>query len=175
MNAKPAETLGGKIMQGIYHPATLLGLRIILGAVLIYAGWIKIFDMPGMAKSIENYRILPVAMVNIPAIVMPPVEIITGLCLILGIWMEGALVIATGLFAVFIVAIQSAILRGLDIECGCFGTSDAEKVGTRVLVRDFLLLFVTLLIWLGYKRESTPVPVPDPETKDLAAESSPEV
>jgi len=175
VTGKPMDSLGGKILRGVYHPATLFVARLFLGGILIYAGWLKLFDMPGMAKSIENFRILPAGVVNIFAMVLPPVEVITGLCLIAGIAMDGALAITTALFAVFTVAIQSAIMRGLDIECGCFGTSDAEVVGTKVLLRDVLLLFLTLLLWVGFRRESASPAGPEPEAEGLAAPSSPEV
>jgi hypothetical protein len=33
------------------------------------------------------------------------------------------------MMAVFIVAVAVAMARGLDIECGCFGTADGTRVG----------------------------------------------
>ncbi|MFB3788350.1 MAG: MauE/DoxX family redox-associated membrane protein [bacterium] len=175
MTERPAGTLGGQLIRGIYHPATLLAVRIFLGVILMYAGWLKLFDMTGMAQSIENFRIVPIPLVNLFAMVLPPVEVITGLCLILGIAMEGALAITTALFAVFTVAIQSAIWRGLDIECGCFGTSDAEVVGAQVLVRDILLLFLTLLLWMGRRRGSASPAGSETEAEGLPAPSGPEI
>ncbi len=132
----------------VIHPYFVMFLRFMLGGIMIFAGAIKLIDMPGMAESIENYRLLPHAWVNIPAIILPAVELIAGICLIAGIWIQGALLIITGLFAVFIVAVESAIWRGLNIECGCFGLSDSEIVGVQVLVRDVLFLFATIPIWV---------------------------
>lgn len=124
-------------------------LRLFLGGILLFAGGVKLFDMHGMADAIENYRILPRVLVNVAAMIMPAVEVAAGACLIAGIWMDGALVIVTGLFIVFIAAVESAIWRGLNIECGCFGLSDSEVVGVKVLVRDGLFLIACVPIWLA--------------------------
>ncbi|MBN2326784.1 MAG: DoxX family membrane protein [Candidatus Omnitrophica bacterium] len=131
------------------HPYAVIVLRVLVGGIMIFAGWSKLIDMAGMAESIENYRILPSALVNIPAIILPAIELIAGVCLIAGIWIDGALLIVTGLFVVFIAAIQSAIWRGLNIECGCFGLSDSEIVGAKVLIRDSLFVLATVPIWLS--------------------------
>jgi uncharacterized membrane protein YphA (DoxX/SURF4 family) len=122
-------------------------LRLILGLVLIYAGWSKMFDPHTFMNDIGNYRILPNSLLPITAITLPAIEVVTGVCLILGLFMEGALTITTILILVFLAAIESAILRGLDIKCGCFGTTDAELVGIGVLVRDFLLLLCVIPLW----------------------------
>lgn len=138
------------------HPILVIVLRFFLGGLMIYAGVVKLLDMPGMADAIENYRLLPRALVNIPAIVMPALEFIAGICLILGVWMDGALLTITGLFVLFLFAIESAIWRGLNIECGCFGLSDSELVGVPLLVRDGLFLLATIPIWMSRCRIGEP-------------------
>lgn len=148
----------------ILHPYFIILLRVVVGGVMVFAGWVKLFDMPGLASEINNYRILPEAWINFFAIILPPIELIAGLFLIFGIWMGGALAVTTGLLAVFTIAVQSAIMRGLDIECGCFGTSDAQKVGLQTLIRDVLLLFGTIPIWIAYlSNKRSPVPEQEPD------------
>ena len=51
---------------------------------------------------------------------------------------EGALLINLLLIG-FLIGILSAMARGLDIECGCFGGVD-EKVGWPVAIRDLIML-----------------------------------
>lgn len=126
--------------------------RLVLGLVLIWAGWSKVFDMQTFMQDIANYRILPHEFLPLVAITLPAIELVAGVCLILGLFMEGALFIATVLFIVFLLAIESAILRGLDIKCGCFGTTDAEMVGINVLVRDFILFLFVIPPWLEKNR-----------------------
>ncbi len=140
------------IFYYVKHPYTALVCRIAVGLVLVIAGGMKLFDMPTLAQNIENFRLLPVSWVNVVAIILPPVEVIAGLCLIFGFAINGSLFIATSLFVIFGIAIESAILRGLDIECGCFGTSDADMVGLKALIRDVIFLIATIPVWLTPKQ-----------------------
>lgn len=126
--------------------------RILLGGLFLYAGASKLMDMRTFMYDIENYRLLPKTLLPFIAIGMPAIEIIAGFCLLLGLWMEGALTIITALIIVFIAAITAAVWRGLDINCGCFGTSDAEQVGWTVLLRDYVLLLFVIPLWLTKER-----------------------
>lgn len=164
--------------RAVVHPILVIVLRFFLGGIMLYAGGIKLLDMPGMADAIENYRLLPHAWVNLPGILMPALEVVVGICLITGIWLDGALLIVTGLILVFLVAIESAILRGLNINCGCFGLSDSEIVGVKVLLRDGLFLLATIPIWMsrpiwascvrsGEGRAATEESVPEPSGSDV--------
>jgi hypothetical protein len=51
------------------------------------------------------------------------------------------------LFVVFIVAIASAMARGLIIDCGCFAHSDA-KVGWTRLLEDIGLLILSIYLFI---------------------------
>ncbi|RJP30576.1 MAG: DoxX family membrane protein [Candidatus Omnitrophota bacterium] len=133
------------------HPYFTLLLRVFLGLIFVYSGYSKLIDLAEMANDIDNYRILPTASVNVIAIILPPVELITGFCLIFGLFLDGALMITTSMLVVFCIAIESAVLRGLDIECGCALTSDAEIVGMKVLLRDVFFLCCSLLIWPAHR------------------------
>jgi uncharacterized membrane protein YphA (DoxX/SURF4 family) len=100
-----------------------LVMRLAAGAVLIYASRDKLLDPQPFADAIDDYRVLPLALVNLSAIVVPWVELITGLCLIVGLWAPGAGLVTAALAAVYTGALASALLRGLEISCGCFGSS----------------------------------------------------
>ena len=52
---------------------------------------------------------------------LPVLEVVVGLCLVLGLLTRGAAVVSALLFVAFIVGIASAWARGLQIDCGCFG------------------------------------------------------
>ena len=121
--------------------------RIILGAIFIYAGYIKIVDPAGFAMEIDNYRIIPEIITNIFAILIPWLECICGFLLILGVFHRaGSLIIAT-LTIVFIIMLASALIRDLDINCGCFGTDDAVSIWR--IVEDLIFFLMALLIIKG--------------------------
>ncbi len=96
-------------------------LRLAAGAVLVYASLDTLLDPQPFADAIDDYRILPLGLVNATAIVLPWVELVTGVCLIAGLWTPGAGLVTAALAAVYTGALTSALLRGLEIGCGCFG------------------------------------------------------
>lgn len=126
------------------HPAVLLGSRFVLGMVFIVAAVEKISQPEGFATAIEAYEMTPVAVVNILAVVLPWLELICGLFLIGGVYVRGGSAVLAGLLVLFIVAISAAILRGLNINCGCYGASGGTPVGWNKVLEDVGLL---VLAW----------------------------
>jgi uncharacterized membrane protein YphA (DoxX/SURF4 family) len=98
-----------------------LVLRFAVGALLIWASQGRLLDPQPLADAIDDYRILPLAVVNVTAVTLPWVELIAGLCLIAGLGTPGAGLATAALAVVYTCAVSSALVRGLDIGCGCFG------------------------------------------------------
>ncbi len=119
--------------------------RIYLALVLILSGLDKINSLDAFAVSIENYRILPIKTINIFAITLPWVEVVTGAFLLLGIYIKENAMIAGTLLLVFTIAVISAVIRGLDIECGCQGTFDGQKVGIFKIIENTFLILAALI------------------------------
>ena len=108
--------------------------RIILGVVLIAASIDKILHPEAFAKVIGNYNVLPFGLENFLAIILPILEFVVGCCLIFGIMLDGSAIITAGMMFVFIIALSQAMIRGIDINCGCFKVSAANpgsQVGFR--------------------------------------------
>ena len=97
--------------------------RIILGAVFVYASVDKILNPAAFAEVIHNYQILPDTLINLTAVMLPWLELVLGLFLIIGLFREGTVCIATILLLIFLGAMIFNLGRGLDIHCGCFRTS----------------------------------------------------
>jgi putative oxidoreductase len=130
----------------------VLIFRLVLGFTLIYASLDKIANPDQFARIVYNYHILPKFLINVFAITLPWVELLTGLFLILGILTESASLLASFLFVVFIIAISINLFRGINLNCGCFSTDPAgKKEGANLLVRDFLYLFLGLMIFFFNK------------------------
>jgi uncharacterized membrane protein YphA (DoxX/SURF4 family) len=122
-----------------------LVFRLIVGAVFVYAALDKIMHPDGFAKAVSNYRILPGSLVNLVALFLPWLELLTGAALILGTKVEGASFIISGLLVVFLIAVTATLIRGISIDCGCFTSSSAgRKAGWSLLVQDALLLLLSL-------------------------------
>ena len=124
----------------------LLLFRIIVGFVFIYAGILKISDPAGFSDAINNYDLLPLSFVNFFAITLPWIELVAGLFLLFGISVKESSFIISVMLVVFILAIIISLGRGLNIDCGCFGTNSGTKVGIIKLVENIILLTFSFLV-----------------------------
>jgi uncharacterized membrane protein YphA (DoxX/SURF4 family) len=126
--------------------------RLFLGVTLIYASLDKIANPDQFARIVYNYRILPEFLINIFAVTLPWIELVTGLFLIFGIFIESASLLTSFLFVVFIIAISINLFRGIDLNCGCFSTDPAgNKEGANLLIRDFIYLFFGMMVFFFHK------------------------
>ncbi len=120
-----------------------LAVRVFLGFVLLIAGAEKLGTLDQFAHSIANYKLLPVSMINIAALAFVWTEIVCGVLLIAGAAVRGAALVGAVMMTIFIVAIGTAMARGLNIDCGCFPPTpgaEPEKVGWPKLFEDVGLL-----------------------------------
>lgn len=102
-------------------------LSLVLAAAFIYAGISKLREPLQFADSIAAFAILPATFINLVALSIPPFEVVCGLLLL---WSPcrriGALAVGIA-SAIFFVAVSSALLRGLTLDCGCFGASAPSR------------------------------------------------
>jgi putative oxidoreductase len=105
----------------------VIAVALTLATVFIYAGIDKIRDTLQFADSIYAFGILPAAFISLLAMGLPVFEIACGLVL-LGPSSRrvGALAVALTSM-VFFLALLSALLRGLTLDCGCFGTGTPSR------------------------------------------------
>ncbi len=121
--------------------------RIVLSGVFIYASVGKIAAPDRFADAVLAYRVIPMPLTNIVAIVLPWIELFAGLALIPNSLAKSGGLILAGLNLVFLVAAGSAMARGLDISCGCFSTASVHaRVGWDLIARDLILLVLCLPI-----------------------------
>ena len=130
--------------------------RLILALVFVYAGAVKIQDVVAFAGHVAAYQILPYAMNYLVAATLPYVEFLAGVLLLLNIRVRPALVAIGGMTLVFMVALVSVLLRGLDIDCGCFDPAGGEDVSAGIaLLRDVGLMVLVGLTWVLRSRLTT--------------------
>ena len=95
--------------------------RMLVGGVWVVAGALKLPDPNENVRAVRAYELLPESVVPVVGHGLPILEILVGLCLLLGLLTRVAAVVSTLLLVAFVVGIGSAWGRGLSIECGCFG------------------------------------------------------
>ncbi len=122
-------------------------LAVVVGAVFIYAGAIKLIDPLSFASDITNYQILPWSIAVRLAFYLPWLEVLCGLALIFHRLFAGALFLTGALMLIFIGATVSAKARGIDVACGCFGSVSANLSFSWHLLLDLGLLGLLILLW----------------------------
>ncbi len=112
-----------------------------LAILMIAAGLPKILNPGNFAFQVYQYQILPGILVNLVAIFLPALEIITGMALPWRNWRRTAFLLTALMLLAFTIAIAFNLARGLDITCGCFSTTaEGSRIGTRKLLENLLLL-----------------------------------
>jgi putative oxidoreductase len=122
--------------------------RFLLGAIFIYAALSKINSPQDFADTIAAYQVLPTAVINLLALGLPPFEFVCGLLVLSGFHIRiGALGIL-GMLVIFLGALFMALLRGLSIDCGCFGGHSWLDANPWVaFCRDLVLLVLAYTVY----------------------------
>jgi len=127
-----------------------LALRLLIGGIFFYAGLEKILDPFDFSVAIYNYRVFPGLLIGGMAATIPWIEAIAGLFLLFGFNTKGAAALTSFLLLIFIGLIIISAIRGLDIDCGCFGSLE-RKVGIQAIFEDTLLLVISMSVLLFEK------------------------
>ncbi len=130
----------------------LIGFRLVVGGVFIWAAVLKIGDPLGFAQNIANYKLFPRFLDFFLALTLPWIEVTSGALLILGIWRRSSALISSALLGSFIILVLTAVLRGIDTDCGCFG-SLSGKADFKLIAMDAVFLFFSLNVLLAKKKE----------------------
>jgi hypothetical protein len=137
--------------------------RLVLAAVFLFAAYPKLLDPAAFAKAIDNYRIaFPIigkGYIFFVASFLPAVELIAALGLLWNRTKRGAAWLAALSLIIFIILISQAVARGLNIDCGCFGTGATAKlmarsVGLRAVLEDVLWLAMAIFVYLRASRQA---------------------
>lgn len=127
-------------------------VRVGLAGIMLWAGLAKLLHPDEALRAVQAYRILPPSIDDLVAIGLPILEVTVGLLLLFGLGTRFAAWVTGGLMVLFIAGVASAWIRGLSIDCGCFGGGgDVPSVGkTARYVTEILrdVGFLALATWL---------------------------
>lgn len=127
--------------------------RLLVGGLFIWAGTLKIVDPLGFAQSIKNYRFFPQEVCFLLAIILPSIEIVTGAFLISGLFRRTSSLLISLMLVGFIMLVVLALVRGIDTDCGCFG-SLSRKADLKLILADSLFLYMALSVFWAKPRPS---------------------
>jgi len=118
--------------------------------VFCLAGFFKIYDPIGFHADLLAYEIpMPDLVSRLIAVAFPCLELICGGGLIIGFWRESVGLLALAMSSVFVLMLTQAMVRGLDLNCGCFGSARGHwlNLPSVALVRACLMLWTAF--WLN--------------------------
>jgi putative oxidoreductase len=121
--------------------------RVALGAVFIWAAVTKLPDMAAFAQDVANYRVSPAALVPLLAAAVVGIELLAGIALVIGVMERSAAAVLAVLLGAFTVLVTQALLRGIDLRCGCFGGD--ERASWWTVVRDLVMLATAIAVARG--------------------------
>lgn len=142
----------GPLAAFVARPAgrlAVLASRALLAAVFALAAVPKVLDPASFARDIENYHLLPPELVALAAVVLPPLELVLAVALVSGVHARGAAVVGAGLLTAFAGGMAQAIARGIDLDCGCFGSALAMEVSGWTIARNAALVGLAVLVALS--------------------------
>lgn len=128
--------------------------RLVLAGVFAAAALTKIGDVEVKVRAVRAYQLLPEGAVRPVAYALPYLELALAVLLLLGLATRLVAGVCATLLVLFIAAVASAGLRGLQIDCGCFGGGGAvaETRYLQEIGRD--LLFLVAAGWLVWRPTS---------------------
>ncbi len=124
----------------IIHWVSRLGLA----GIFLYSGYVKIQSPLQFAADIMGYQLVPANLVFPVAQYFPWLEVALGLLLLIGWRIRYWGIAASGLILFFITLITITYARGIDANCGCFGSG--EKISILTILRDSSFLIPALFL-----------------------------
>ncbi len=140
----------------------LLIARVVLGGLFVYMGTSKVSHPIEFLKQIRLYHMMPEDpphFLTLTAIVLPWIELLTGVALILGIWLRGAALLIAVMLAVFTPAIflrawaihnqTGTPFLAIQFDCGC---GAGVVVTWKKLLENTGLFFLALYAMISSSR-----------------------
>ena len=127
-----------------------LGIRFALAELFLLAGLSKLPRLPEFEQAVRRYELLPEAASRRVARAVPVVELVTGTLLAVGFGITVAAVALAAALAAFTVAISINLIRGRDIDCGCFSATAPRRITWRTVGRNIIFAAGALYVAVAH-------------------------
>jgi len=144
---KPLEKASGIFKSILLSPWVYLIFRLCLAFLFIYAGFSKLIDPKAFAKIISAYDLVPEFLLPVVAIGLPLLETLAGIALAFDI--KGSLATISGLLVFFVLILWYGVIRGLSVDCGCFGSEEIASQNSlrQAFYRDIGLIGIAAYLY----------------------------
>lgn len=124
-------------------------IRLILAFIFVLSSIEKLKDPYAFALSVDAYQVFPDWIVNLSTLLIPWLELFIAFGLIFKFKLRANLILFGSLMIMFTLLVVIAMIKGLDIECGCYGES-SSKVGLTKLVENILIIIGCSILYSYY-------------------------
>lgn len=134
----------------MFDPVFSWAASIFLVAIFLQAGWQKLTMPLHYQTVIENYAILPEAIVPPATFIIGLLELLAALAVFVPATHQVALLLLGSLLLGYMLVMALNIARGrADIDCGCAGPAHQQTISTALLWRNLLLMLITAFACLN--------------------------
>lgn len=134
-----------------------LAFRLALGAMLVFAGYLKIQDNSALFESVAYITWIPIGIKSLVIDLLPWVEVIVGSLLIVNVFGIVIKPIAALIYFGFFLFAIYGLGSGMEGDCGCFGDPDSGSIlavllgsefGWKMVIRNGIFLMMAgFLFW----------------------------
>ncbi len=133
-----------------------LASRIVIGSIFLIAGLAKISDPVRFMFTLREFDLFPKTIIPFLTVYLPWLELILGILIIAGLLYRTSALMLAVMNLLFTLAILSVIIRGIEVDCGCFGLlADILKLPDmadyRAVVRNLIFTGICLFIFFTEK------------------------
>ena len=130
--------------------------RILLGLIFLFAGIAKISDPVRFIFTLRQFNLFSEAVIPFMALYLPWLEFILGLFLILGLLYRASAFLLACLNTMFAIAILTVVVRGMEIDCGCFGmfadvSETPDSAYIKAIIRNVIFIGISVYIFIVKK------------------------
>lgn len=117
----------------------------IFGLVFLITGFPHWSNPYYFLGSIYAYKLVAPGVGQVIAMTMPLIQLVLALCFLMRTFLDASHLVTLFLLSCFATVQTSALVRGLDISCGCFGPGHESQIGWGSLSLVYGLFVLSVL------------------------------
>lgn len=129
--------------------------RLLLAFMWLWASLAKLSDLPSFRASIEAFQTTSPALTVGLSLYVPWLELTLAIALLTP-WHRASLLLTVLLVSIFTLALVVAWSRGLDLSCGCFGQTREKTNFPLAIIRNLLILLISVPLLLHRAPKPSP-------------------